>query len=157
MKKVLIVYFSKTGTIEQIAQYIAEGVRIAGHEAEMKKVSDIKTRADIAGYDGYIFGCPTYHLDIPEAFKAFLSTAENADLQGKAGGAFSARTHPSSGTNKTAAMIYDTMESRLKMRMTSLGGFDLDPGLFDTMERFVDTIENIRTCQDYGKSIGEML
>jgi len=42
MSKILIVYFSRTGTTEKMANYIAEGVRFAGADAELKKVSQIK-------------------------------------------------------------------------------------------------------------------
>ena len=55
MKKVLVAYFSKTGTTETMAQYIAEGVRITGHEADLKKVSEIKNEKDLEGYDRLYF------------------------------------------------------------------------------------------------------
>jgi flavodoxin len=40
--KVLIAYYSSSGKTEKMAQYIAEGIRIAGHEAIMKKLEDLK-------------------------------------------------------------------------------------------------------------------
>ena len=43
MAKVLIAYMSFSGTTEQMAAYIAEGVRIAGHEAELRKAPEIKS------------------------------------------------------------------------------------------------------------------
>jgi len=61
MSKILIVYFSRTGTTEKMANYIAEGVRFTGSEVVLKKVSQVKEETDLQGYDGYIFGCPTYH------------------------------------------------------------------------------------------------
>ena len=150
MKKVLIAYLSHSGNTERMAQYIAEGVRIAGHEAELKDVSEIKTEKDLTGYDGYIFGCPTYHLGIPESFETFLSMAEKSKLGGKVGGAFGFRAHPSSGGGDAAGLIFERMESRFKMMMTSLGGFDMKGGLFEV-------IEEMHTCQEYGKAVGEML
>jgi flavodoxin len=36
MKNVLVVYLSMAGHTEQLAEYIAEGIRIAGCEAEVK-------------------------------------------------------------------------------------------------------------------------
>ena len=157
MGKVLIVYFSETGTVEQMANYIAEGVRIAGHEADLRRVSLMNTQIDLAGYDGYIFGCPVYHLDLPEPFKNFLTTAAMRELEGKAGGAFSSRAHPSSGSEGTASKLFQIMESRFRMRMTKLGPFDLDPGIFESMQELMGRAETIRTCQDYGKALGEML
>ena len=55
MKKVLVAYFSKTGTTETMAEYIAEGVRITGHGADLRKVSEIKSEKDLEGYDGLYF------------------------------------------------------------------------------------------------------
>jgi len=64
MAKVLIGYYSRTGNTEKMAEYIAEGVRLTGNTAELKKISEIKDEKDMGGYDGFIFGCPTYHRDI---------------------------------------------------------------------------------------------
>jgi len=88
MKRVLIAYSSATGMTEKMATYIAEGIRFSGHEAVTEKVENIKDATELAGYDGYIFGSPTYSLDVPEPMKAFLLMAEKAGLEGKLGGAF---------------------------------------------------------------------
>lgn len=82
MKKVLVAYFSATGKTEKMAEYIAEGVRFSGQGAVVKKIGDIKDAAELAGYDGYIFGSPTYSLDVPEPVKAYLLMAQGADLAG---------------------------------------------------------------------------
>jgi flavodoxin len=144
MKKVLIAYVSRTGKTEKMAEYIAEGVRFSGHGAEIKRVSEIKTEKDLAGYDGYIFGCPTYHRDMTENMKTFLFLAKKADLGGKAGGAFGSYTH----SGDAPRFIFETMEHVFKMNMTSLGSFNL-------LEGAVDTREGLRACQDYGRSVGE--
>ncbi len=157
MKKVLVAYHSSTGTTKQMAELIAEGVRIAGCEAEVRSVLDIKNKDTLIGYDGFIFGCPTYHLDMPEPFKEFLSLAQTAPLQGKVGGAFDCRTHPSSGEGSAAALIFDTMESACGMRMTSLGPFDLKPDWLAAQGETVESSEGLRACHDYGRAVGEML
>lgn len=144
MKKVLIAYVSRTGKTEKMAEYIAEGVRFSGHGAEIKKVSEIKTERELAGYDGYIFGCPTYHRDMTENMKTFLFMAKKADLGGKAGGAFGSYTH----SGDAPRFIFETMEHVFRMNMTSLGSFNL-------LEGAVDTREGLRACQDYGRSVGE--
>ena len=146
MKRVLLVYYSRTGKTETMAQGIAEGVRIAGQDAQVKKISDITNEKDLMDYDAYIIGCPTYHRDMTENFKTFLFLAQKAGLAGKVGGAFGSYTH--SGDAPKA--IFDTMESVYKMKMTNLGSFLL-------LEEIVDTMEGRRSCQDYGKTIGEML
>jgi len=144
MKKVLIAYVSRTGKTEKMAEYIAEGVRFSGHGAEIKRVSEIKTEKELAGYDGYIFGCPTYHRDMTENMKTFLFMAKKADLGGKAGGAFGSYTH----SGDAPRFIFETMEHVFRMNMTNLGSFNL-------LEGAVDTREGLRACQDYGRSVGE--
>jgi flavodoxin len=159
MKRVLVAYYSNTGNTEQMVQYIAEGVRIAGHEAEVKDIVEIKSEKDLLNYDGYIFGCPTYHLDIPDPFKKFLDDiAGKAKLVGKIGGAFDCRTHPSSGEESAAGLIFNRMESEFKMKMTDLGPFDLKPDWFaSNKSESVGSMEAIHACQDYGRALAAML
>ena len=40
MHKVLVVFASRTGNTKKMAEYIAEGIRVSGNEAEIKKISD---------------------------------------------------------------------------------------------------------------------
>jgi flavorubredoxin len=146
MASVLIAYFSRTGNTEQMASYIAEGIRMSGHDVEQKRISEIKTEKDISGYDGYVFGCPTYHRDMTEGMKRFLFVAHSAGLEGKAGGAFGSYTH----SGDAPKLIYDTMENVFKMKMTDLGSFNLK-------EDVVPTTEGLRACQAYGRAIGDAL
>lgn len=146
MKKVLIAYYSRTGMTGKMAEYLAEGVRFSGNDVELKKISEIKTEKDLAGYDGYIFGCPTYHKDMTENFKTFLFLAQKGGLAGKVGGAFGSSTH----SGEAPKLIFDTMEFVFGMKMTSLGSFDL-------REKVAATTEGMRACQDYGKALGREL
>ena len=146
MKKVLIAYFSLTGKTEKMAEYIAEGVRFSGQQAAMKKISDIKSANDLAGYDGYIFGSPTYHRDMAEPMKTFLFLAKRASLEGKLAGAFGAYTH----SGDAPAIIFDTMQYVYKMEPFELSSFRLK-------EAVIETGEGMRSCQDYGRIFGEKL
>lgn len=146
MKRVLIAYFSRTGMTEQMADFIAEGVRLSGNAVDLRKISTIKSEKDLEGYDGYIFGCPTYHKNMTENFKTFLFMAEKAGLKGKAGGAFGSSTH----SGEAPGVIFDTMEFVFSMKMTTLGPFDL-------REKMVGTDEGSKACQDYGRTLGDML
>jgi len=144
MKKVLIAYDSRTGHTEKMAELIAEGVRISGQEAELMKISEIKNDEALQGYDAYIFGCPTYHRDITQGMKTFLFLVQKAGLGGKVGGAFGSYTH----SGDAPGLIFDTMQYVFKMKMTSLGSFNMK-------EDIITTGEGIRACQDYGKAIAE--
>lgn len=146
MKKVLIVYSSRTGKTEAMANYLAEGLRIASCEVDVKKIADIESELDIIGYDAYLFGCPTYHKDMTGGMKQFLFKAEVANLVGKIGGAFGSHTH----SGESAPMIYDTMLHVFKMDMTNLGPLNLT-------EAQVGDDEGMKACQDYGKALAEKL
>ena len=146
MKKVLIAYVSRTGKTESMANYIAEGLRIKGHTVDLKKIAAIENEKGIVGYDGYVFGCPTYHKDMTGGMKQFLFKAEKANLTGKIGGAFGSHTH----SGESAPMIFDTMEYVFKMDMTNLGPLNLT-------EAMVDSGEGMKACQDYGKALGDQL
>ena len=146
MKKVLISYFSRTGKTQQMAEYIAEGVRISGHDAEIRKISEIKNEKELVGYDGYVFGSPTYHRAMPGLVETFLFLAQKANLAGKVGGAFGSYTH----SGDAPKMIFDTMEFVYKMNVVDLSSLNL-------LEHLVETREGLKACQDYGKAIGEKL
>ena len=145
MHKVLVAYISRTGMTEKMANFIAEGVRIAGHEADIKKIAGIKTEKELEGYDGYIFGCPTYHRDMTAGMKTFLFLAQKANLTGKMGGAFCSYTH----SGESGPMIYDTMQHVYKMDVVDLGSLNLK-------EHIIDTQEGAKACQDYGKALAAM-
>ena len=144
MKKVLVAYVSRTGKTENMAKYIAEGIRFSGNDVDLKKVSEIKSEKELAGYDGFVFGCPTYHKDMTAGMKTFLFIAEKANLVGKMGGAFGSHTH----SGESAPMVFDTMQHVFKMDMVDLGPLNL-------REAVVETDEGLRACQEYGKAVGQ--
>lgn len=146
MKKVLVAYDSRTGNTEKMAELIGEGVRISGQEAELMKISEIKSPEAMRGYDAYVFGCPTYHRDMTQGMKTFLFLVQKAEVEGKVGGAFGSYTH----SGDAPGLIFDTMEYVFKMKMTSLGSFNMK-------EDIITTGEGIRACQDYGKAIVEQI
>jgi flavodoxin len=168
MKKVLVAYFSQTGTTEAMAQYIAEGVRFSGQQAVLKKISDIKSSGDISGYDGYIFGSPTHYSGIPETFKSFLSTLGEwkEEIKGKPGGAFGSYTHD----GNAPGLMFDILQSELEMEPFQLGSLKLKQYVLEETGRDEEFqtqnvggevlekgVEGMRACQDYGRVFGENL
>lgn len=146
MGKVLVAYISRTGNTRKMADFIAEGLRIGAQTVDLKKVTDIRSDKDLESYDGYIFGCPTYHRDMTSAMKTFLFLAEKPDTAGKVGGAFCSYTH----SGESGPMIFDTMQYVYKMDMVNLGSLNLK-------EQVIDTPEGIKACQDYGKAVAEKI
>ena len=146
MKKVLIAYISRSGKTQQMAEYVAEGVRMTGNAAEVKKITDIKSEKDLQGYDGYAFGSPTYHRAMPGIMETFLFMAQKAGLAGKVGGAFGSYTH----SGDAPKIIFDTMENVYKMNVVDLGSFNL-------LEHLVEGMDGMKACQEYGKAIAKKL
>ncbi|MFC1873689.1 flavodoxin domain-containing protein [Chloroflexota bacterium] len=146
MPKVFIAYASLTGNTEKMAQYIAEGVRISGCEAMVKNISGIKEADTLEGFEGYIFGSPTYHRDMAGNMKTFLFLAKKANLEEKLAGAFGSYTH----SGDAPSLILETMEYVYKMEPFKLGSFNLK-------EALIDTPDGLRACQDYGKNFSKEL
>lgn len=139
MAKALIVYATRTGETQKIGELIAEGLRFSGIEVTVINVNTIKTEKDLAGYDAYIFGSPTYHGDMVQSMKNLLFLVEKAGLENKTGGAFGAF----GWSGEAPERIFGTMKNIFKMDMvngplmlknSSLGG-------------------GIRMAQDYGREI----
>jgi flavorubredoxin len=144
MGKVLIVYATRSDETKGIADLIAEGIRISGHEAEVKRVSDVKDEETLKGYDGYIFGSPTYHGEMITSMKQLLFIAERAELEGKPGGAFGAY----GWSGEAAGRIFDTMSNIFKMEMVQEGPLMLKAGWVEG---------GIQASQAYGKSISSLI
>jgi len=143
MGKVLIVFATRSDETKSIAELIAEGVRIAGHEVQLNRVNEITSEDDIKGYDGYVFGSATYHGEMISSMKQFLFMAERAELKGKAGGAFGAY----GWSGEAPGRIFETMENIFSMKMVS------DP----LMLKAGWVGGGKEAAQDYGKKITELI
>ncbi|MCP4673370.1 MAG: FprA family A-type flavoprotein [Desulfobacula sp.] len=144
MGKVLIVYASRANATKDIADLIAEGIRISGHGVEIKKASEIKNEEDLKGYDAYLFGSPTYHGEMITSMKQILFLAERAELKDKPGGAFGAY----GWSGEAAPRIFDTMEHIYGMEMVAGGALMLKASWIGG---------GVQAAQEYGKSIVSMI
>ena len=115
MGKVLIVYCTRAGGTKKIAEAIGEGIRFEGAEASVVNVTGIRKETELDGYDGYLFGSPTYHGEMMQGMKTMLFLAEKANLDGKVGGSFGAF----GWSGEAPGRIFDTMKHILKMDMVS--------------------------------------
>ncbi len=143
MAKALIIYSTRAGETRQIGELIAEGMRFSGVEVRVADVKEIASEKDLAGYDAYVFGSPTYHGDMLQSMKAMLFLAEKAGLENKPGGAFGAF----GWSGESPERIFGTMKNIFAMDMvsgplmlknTALGG-------------------GIKMAQDYGREIAGKL
>ncbi len=144
MGTVLIVYATRSEETKAIADIIGEGIRISGHDAEVKRVTDIKSEEDLKGYDACIFGSPTYHGEMITSMKQLLFMAERAELSGKPGGSFGSY----GWSGEAAGRIFDTMNHIFKMNMVSDGPLMLKAAWVGG---------GIKAAQEYGKKIAAMI
>lgn len=101
MTKVLVLYYSSYGHIEQMAQAVAEGARQGGAEAVVKRVpetvpediarksgfkldqkSPVATVDELSQYDAVIFGTPTRFGNMAGQMKNFLDQAGGLWMSG---------------------------------------------------------------------------
>jgi flavorubredoxin len=152
MPKVLVVYFSTSGKTQEMAEFIAEGIRFNGIQAVVKKINEIKEPVEIAGYDGYIIGSPTFSLDIPAPVKTFLAGLKKTGVETKLGGAYGPYLHDASYQHNEHApvLILDILQNELKMKPFDLGALSL-------REDILATRDGIKACQEYGRVFGQRL
>ena len=146
MKKALIAYDTDTRKTKQMAKYIAEAIRSSGHDVYVKRLNEITSEREHEGYDAYLFGSPNHNMDMIDTMKTFLARARSANLWGKVGGAFGAYKW----SGDAPRIIFDTMDSVLRMDMIKLGELNL-------VESLLGKEGGIQACRDYGKAIAEKL
>ena len=128
MTKVLVLYYSSFGHIEQMAYPEAEGARSAGATVDVKRVPEnvpeeitkafhfkldqqapIATPAELGNYDAIIVGAPTRFGRMPSAMGSFWEQAGqlwlSGALHGKVGGAFTSSATQHGGNEATLFSI----------------------------------------------------
>jgi NAD(P)H dehydrogenase (quinone) len=105
---VLVLYDSRGGLTEQLAQAIAEGVRgVAGAELSLRRVDDASPD-ELATIDALIVGSPNWS-GITGKLKSWFDQSgdlwETGELAGKVGAAFTAGWSPSGGLEATLLQI----------------------------------------------------
>ncbi|MFG1372191.1 NAD(P)H:quinone oxidoreductase [Xanthobacter oligotrophicus] len=128
MAKVLVLYYSAYGHIEQMAEAVAAGAREAGATVDIKRVPDlvpeevakaahfkldqkapIATVAELAEYDAIIVGTGTRFGRMASQMANFLDQAgglwARGALNGKVGGAFTATATQHGGQEVTLFSI----------------------------------------------------
>ena len=143
MASVLIVFASRTGETESIGNLIAEGIRMAGHEATVTSANEIKKAQDLEAFDALVMGSATYHGEMLQSMKTLLFLAEKARIEGKVGGAFGAY----GWSGEAPERIYNTMLNIFKMNMVS-------GPLFLKSSQLAG---GIQMAQQYGRDLAVML
>ncbi len=151
--KIVVIYDSKTGNTEKMANAVAEG---AGEhvEVEIKKIGEAFSLTVMADADGVIFGSPVYYADISNNMKDFLAHVETY-----------VKANKKKINNKPAAVFgsygYDgawIMEERLKERIMGLGYKVSDDVLvmIDTDIKY-NFDANSDKCKEFGRKFAKDL
>ncbi|HVM84610.1 MAG TPA: NAD(P)H:quinone oxidoreductase [Candidatus Binatia bacterium] len=132
MTKVLVLYYSSYGHIEQMAQAVAEGVAKAGATAVVKRVPEtvpeaaakqshfkldqkapVATPDELADYDAIIFGTPTRYGNMAGQMKTFLDQTGGlwmkGALVGKPGSVFSSSATQHGGQETTITTFHTVL------------------------------------------------
>ena len=110
MAKVGVIYYSRTGHTEKMAQFVLEGVKKEKIEVEIKKVEDTKIE-DLLEWDGIIVGSPVYYGIVAAPIKDLFdrSVKYHGRLEGKVGGAFASSANIGGGNETTVLSILQMM------------------------------------------------
>ena len=108
--KVLIVYDSKSGNTEAMANAVSEGVEDEGIDVEVKRVDEASID-DLPMVDGVILGSPVYY-GLPSAkMKQYIdeSVKYHGKLDGKVGGAFASAGGSHTGAETTIIALIEAL------------------------------------------------
>lgn len=132
MTKILVLYYSAWGHIEQLAQAEAEGARAAGATVSVKRVPELvpedvaerfhykrnhtaplATPGELADYDGIIFGTPTRFGNMAAQMRNFLDQTgalwAAGKLIGKVGSVFTSSNLQHWGQETTITSFHSTL------------------------------------------------
>lgn len=164
MAKVLVLYYSTYGHIEQMAHALADGARAAGATVDVKRVPEtvpeevarnghfkldqpapIATVNELPDYDAIVIGAPTRYGRMPSQMAAFLDQTgglwAKGALNGKVGAAFTSSATQHGGQETTQFSIITNL---LHLGMVVVG---LPYSFAGQM-----TLDEITGCSPYGAS-----
>lgn len=163
MTKVLVLYYSSYGHIEQMADAVAEGARGAGAQVDIRRVAEtapkeiveaahfktdtahplIESPDALGNYDAIVVGAPTRFGRMPSQMAAFWDTTGGlwmrGALIGKVGAAFTSSASQHGGQETT---LFSIITNLLHQGMTIVG---LDYGFQGQMG-----VDEIRGGSPYG-------
>jgi len=112
MAKLVIIYYSRTGNTEEMAEEVTKGARaVEGVEVVCKKAAEA-TSEDLLSSAGIIIGSPTYFRQMAAELKFFIDKTIDVygQLKGKIGGIFSSSGSRDDG-EKCLTSLYEVMDS----------------------------------------------
>jgi len=110
MAKAIVIYYSRSGNTQKMAEIIAKAMKEAGLSVDCKPVSDVKAE-DLLNYDAIVIGSPTYYGHMAGAIKQLIddSVSFHGKLDGKVGAAFTSSANIAGGNETTVMGIIEAM------------------------------------------------
>jgi len=143
VSKILVLYYSRTGNTEKMANAIAEGTKSAGNsEVELNYYVEAD---ELAKFDAILVGAPTYHHEMPIDVKKLFedAAAKGTSLKGKVGAAFGSY----GWSGEAPKFVLEIMKNKFEMRV-------IDPPL---LAKYAPDQNTLNMCRNLGKHVSESL
>ena len=112
MKNLAVIYHSAHGNTEHIAQYIVQGAAgVTGVRTELLQAEDLVSAPErLLGFDGFIFGSPTFLGGVSGPFKSFMDATgrlwRTQQLKGKLAAGFTVSSLPAGDKQSTLMSMF---------------------------------------------------
>jgi flavodoxin I len=143
MKKLLVLYYSRSGNTEKMAKAVAEGAQSVSDT--IVELSYHVDASELSTYDAILFGAPTYRKEMPVDFKNLFEEAatKGISLKGKIGAAFG--SYGWSG---------EAPKQVIEILQTQFGIQTPEPPL---LTKYIPDPAALDSCRNLGKKIAETL
>lgn len=119
MVQVLVLYYSRGGRTEALAEAVAEGIEeVEGASASVKRV-DYATVEDLIACDAVAFGSPNYFSYMAGLMKDFFDRA--LSIRGRVAGKPAAAFTSGGGSSDAALQSLDSMIASFRLEKTAEG------------------------------------
>jgi flavodoxin I len=143
MKKLLVLYYSRSGNTEKMAKAFAEGAQSNGNvEVQIDYHVDAQ---DLTSFDAIAVGSPTYHHDMPVDFKNLFEevSTKGLSLKGKVGAVFGSY----GWSGEAPKLVLEILKNRFEMQV-------IEPPI---LAKYAPDESAIVACKDLGKKVSETL
>jgi len=150
---IVIIYDSKSGNTQKMAEAIAKGALKEAESVVVKKIGESFPLTVIAESDGVMFGSPVYYADVTRDMKDFIEHVENYIEAGRR------------EINNIPAAVFGSygydgawiMEEKLKERIQLLGFeiFDEVCVLIDSDIKYNEEV--LKECEEFGENFVKSL
>jgi flavodoxin I len=142
MKKILVLYYSRSGNTEKMAKAVVEGAKRDNLQVDLNFRVEPQ---ELSGFDAIVIGAPTDHQKMPLDFTELFeeASAQGINLKGKIGAAFGSY----GWSGEAPKNILDIMKNKFEMQV-------IEPAL---LANYTPNEKKLNECRELGKTIAEKL